>query len=506
MFRTGFARCPIDGEPLQALVADPLEGSTFADRYVIEELVGEGAMGRVYRARHQRVSRQFAIKVLFGDHATDPKMRERFAREAEAASRLQHPNVISVVDFGEHDSLLYLVMDFVEGRELEEVICQQGPLPTERVENLLRGLCAGLEHAHSEGLVHRDFKGTNVLLTTMNAVETPRIVDFGLAVMSEMMEADRITTQGIVFGTPAYMSPEQATGQEIDHLTDLFALGVVLYEMLAGVGPFEGSPIAIARQNITSLPPPIRERVPGLEVDPVLESVARKLMAKKPADRYQSGAEVIAALDAARRSEPARSLSPAAPRGDDGAGDAIDKVPATGRPIAGYLLAALIALIIVGGAGTMLWRTISEGGPEMAGVAIDAAAPEAPVDALEPAPPDAAAVEAATDAALAPDAGERARTGDRPRPDHRRPPPDRPDPAPEPAEEVDQATLLQLYNRVNRQIARLAAERGDAAARELWSAYESIVVNDAIRNPALRAQYMRQLRSLQSRVRRASAP
>lgn len=498
MFRTGFARCPIDGEPLQALVADPLEGSTFADRYVIEELVGEGGMGRVYRARHQRVSRQFAIKVLFGDHTTDPKMRERFAREAEAASRLHHPNVISVVDFGETTSLLYLVMDFVEGRELDEVIATEAPMAPARVENLLRQLCLGLDHAHAEGLVHRDFKGNNVILAGSGALETPKIVDFGLAVMSEMMEADRITTEGIVFGTPAYMSPEQATGQEIDHLTDLFAMGVVLYEMLAGVGPFEGSPIVIARQNITAPPPPIAARVPGLAVDPRLEAIAHRLMAKRPGDRYQSGAEVVAELERS----PAFHSVPAPPPPPEADTERVPARTEERRSILGYVVAAVIALIIVGGSGTMLWRTITEEdsaqaaavAPDAASFAPDAAAEKAATPVADAASPEPAQ-EAIDAAPVARAVSADARSPRRSR--HRRR--DRE----ETAEPVDQATLLQLYNRVNRQIRAYAAEHGEPAAARFWGDYESIAVNAAIRNPALRTQYMRKLRALQRRLRKA---
>jgi serine/threonine-protein kinase len=506
VFRTGFARCPIDGSALQSLLADPLEGSTFTDRYVIEELVGEGAMGRVYRARHQRVSRQFAIKVLFGDHTTDSKMRDRFAREAEAASRLHHPNVISVLDFGEHDSLLYLVMDFVEGPELDALIRQQAPLATERVENILWQLCLGLDHAHSEGLVHRDFKGANVIVAERNDEESPRIVDFGLAVMSEVVEADRITTEGIIFGTPAYMSPEQATGQEIDHLTDLFALGVVLYEMLAGVGPFEGSPIELARQNINADPPPVAERVPGLEVDPTLEAIALRLMSKKPGDRFQSAAEVIDALDDDRSVWPV-PVETASTLAETEASDAIapepsgelDEPPEQRRPIAGFIIAGLVALTVLGGAGALMIRTFTEEPtpePEPEPIAtadrqVDAAPTPTPaVDASAPvlAPIDAAPVRRP---AAKPDAAAKPAR-----------PVTRPDPKPPTnTEPITRASLTRLYNEVNRLIRAYTAEHGDAAARPLWRAYERIQIQDAIQKPEMGAETMRALRALRKRTR-----
>ena len=213
VFRSGFPRCPLDGAVLQTLSDDPLVGSVLAERYLIETLIGEGGMGRVYRARHMRMSRRFAIKVLFGDLAAEGKARSRFAREAESSSRLSHPNVVSVVDFGETDAgLLYLVMENIEGQELHRVVSREAPFTTARTLNLLRQLTRGLGHAHDRGLVHRDFKTENVLVTVDGEEEIARIVDFGLAVIGEMTTPEqRLTTDGMVLGTPAYMSPEHST-------------------------------------------------------------------------------------------------------------------------------------------------------------------------------------------------------------------------------------------------------------------------------------------------------
>jgi len=301
VFRAGFARCPLDGAALQSLVGDPLIGHLLADRYVIEELLGEGGMGRVYRARHMRMSRRFAVKVLFGDMAADAKARTRFSREAEAVSRLDHPNVLSVVDFGEtEEGLLYLVMDYIEGRELHQLLAQEAPLSAQRVLALLRQLCRGLAHAHERNLVHRDFKTENVVVTKGGDEEIAHIVDFGIAAVGEMMEPEqRLTTEGMVLGTPAYMSPEQSTGEEVDERSDLFSLGVMLYEMLCGRLPFDGSAVAIAKAHLAAEVPPIAVRVPGLRADPRLEAVAMRLMAKDPGDRFQTARAIIAHLDAA---------------------------------------------------------------------------------------------------------------------------------------------------------------------------------------------------------------
>ena len=299
VFRRGFPRCPLDGAVLQAVTDDPLIGHLLVERYRIEELLGEGGMGRVYLARHVRMSRRFAVKVLFGDLGADAKARARFSREADASSRLNHPNVLSVVDFGEtKQGLLYLVMDYIEGEELNQLMAREGPLATDRVLSLLRQLVRGLSHAHGRGLVHRDFKPENVLVTHDGHEDLARIVDFGIAVVGEMVDPEqRLTTEGMVLGTPAYMSPEQSTGEELDQRSDLFSLGVMLYEMLCGQLPFDGSPLAMAKANLGARVPRIAERVPGIAVDVRLEAAALTLMAKDPRERFQSASDVLTHLD-----------------------------------------------------------------------------------------------------------------------------------------------------------------------------------------------------------------
>jgi serine/threonine protein kinase len=297
-FRGNFTRCMRDGVPLVRTADDPLIGKTLADRYVIEALVGEGAMGLVYRAHHARLSRLFALKLMFGDVAADPSMRLRFAHEADAASRMSHPNVVSVLDFGKTENgLLYLAMEYAEGQTLAAMIRREGPLPEARVVNLARQMARGLGHAHRAGLVHRDFKPANVAATHgEDGRELVRILDFGLAIAEGDSRIGRLTEHGLVVGTPIYISPEQARDQMVDHRADLFALGVVMYEMLAGKPPFEGTSHEIARSNVTTTPPPIAQRNPAVRVSPELEAVIMKLMAKRPADRLQSADDVIAAL------------------------------------------------------------------------------------------------------------------------------------------------------------------------------------------------------------------
>lgn len=317
-FRSTFTRCPRDGSTLVWSVDDPLIGTTIADRYVIEALVGEGAMGMVYRAHHARLSRLFALKLMFGDVAAEAAMRMRFAQEADAASRFCHPNVVSVVDFGRTErGILYLAMEYVDGETLATIIRRQGPLDEHRVVALSRQMALGLGHAHHAGLVHRDFKPANVAIATGDdGSELARVLDFGLAISER--EGDRIgrlTEHGLVVGTPIYIAPEQAKDQAVDHRADLFALGVVMYEMLAGKTPFEGSGAEIARANVQQKPPAVSARNPHVQVTPELERIVFKLLEKRAADRYQSAEELIAALDAfaQRTRAPVQQAAVAAP-------------------------------------------------------------------------------------------------------------------------------------------------------------------------------------------------
>ena len=298
IYRNDFARCPIDGGAVETLVDDPLLGTTIGS-YLVEACIGEGSFGRVYRAHHARLERrQVALKVLLGDFAASLSMRLRFALEAEAASRLDHPNVASVVDFGKTpEGLLYLAMELVDGPTLLDVIEASGPLPLARVHRLAVQLCLGLGHAHQRGLIHRDFKPSNVIVVDRPTGEVARIVDFGLAIVEDAAgEAPRMTTAGTTMGTPAYAAPEQVLNAATDHRADLFALGVTLYEMLTGKVPFEGGALELMHQNATMPPPPISQRAPGVAVPPRVEALIHRLMQRRPEHRFTTAEEVIAEL------------------------------------------------------------------------------------------------------------------------------------------------------------------------------------------------------------------
>jgi serine/threonine-protein kinase len=264
-------------------------GSIVLDRYRVEQTLGEGAMGVVYRARHIRVGRTVAIKVLHPHMLREPGALDRFEREARLAARLHHPSVAAVLDF--EDGVM--VMEHAPGRPLAELIDR--PLPRERAIAIIRQLLVGLDHAHAMGLVHRDLKPENVMV---DEADRTCIVDWGIAVLREGSddETRRLTTQGLVLGTPMYMAPEQAKGEYVDHRCDLFALGVIAYQLLAGAPPFEGTGLEVIVANITQEPPSIAART-GVDVDAALEAFVRRLMARNAGERFASAWDALAELD-----------------------------------------------------------------------------------------------------------------------------------------------------------------------------------------------------------------
>jgi eukaryotic-like serine/threonine-protein kinase len=283
--------------------AQDLVGKVMMERYLIEAEIGSGAMGTVYRGRHIKVQRKVAIKVLHEDYARNQTMLARFRREAEAAARLSHPNLSGVLDLGETpDGHPLMVMDLVDGASLR--VLMEGSLARDRIINLVRQLLQGLDHAHAAGLVHRDLKPDNVIVELdHHGNEVPRIVDFGIAALrtEEAAAMSRLTETGTLLGTPLYMAPEQARGEEVDHRADLFALGVILFEMLSGTTPFAGSAMEIVIANMNEDIPPIAHRAPHANADPILELFMRRLAARDPGQRFASALEALAMLDLIER-------------------------------------------------------------------------------------------------------------------------------------------------------------------------------------------------------------
>ena len=287
---------PVARGPRTPVQVVDLIGTTIGGRYVIEQKLGIGSTGVVYRAHHTKLTRLFALKILHRGLLTDDNAVRRFEREAQLAGALSHPNVVSVVDVGTADGVPYLAMEHAEGVSLASLIAA-GPMRPARVIDLLRQLCFGLTHAHERDIIHRDLKPENVIVETADDVETPRIADFALAVLRETGEQERLTAAGVVLGTPAYMAPEHASGGALDHRADLYALGVIAYQMMTGVLPFTGSNVEIAMASFKDPPPAMSTRVPGLVVDPLLEALTRALLEKKPDARPRDANEVRKLLD-----------------------------------------------------------------------------------------------------------------------------------------------------------------------------------------------------------------
>ncbi|HLU69019.1 MAG TPA: serine/threonine-protein kinase [Kofleriaceae bacterium] len=297
VFRQVFRRCPADGAVLDEIGEEPLLGAVLGGRYLIQSLIGEGGMGRVYFATDETGTGRFAIKVLYGELTAEPRQYERFVREAARAASFEHPNLVRVLDFGSTSGgQPYAVMEHVPGASLSRIIRSGGPLPRERIIPLLGDLCRALAYVHGRGIIHRDVKTGNVLVTDMAGRESAKLFDFGIA-MDLSGNEERLTTARHAIGTLSYMSPERALGETFDHRADLFSLGVVLYQMLAGERPFPGPPMMAAVQSMTTRPPRVAERVPGVEVDPALEAISLRLMARDPGERYQSAEEVLRALE-----------------------------------------------------------------------------------------------------------------------------------------------------------------------------------------------------------------
>ena len=302
------ARCPHDRTELLDIADEPegfvlerdqlqrLDGVKAADsRFTILEKIGQGGWGGVYKAYQHSTRREVALKVLRKDVAQDNQARRRFHREAEAVSKLKHPNTVTVFDFGETaDGLLFIAMEYVEGRSLDAVIREEGPLTPLRTVRIARQVALSLFEAHNKGIVHRDIKPPNVMLTSHgDGTEFVKVLDFGVAKLASVESA--LTSTGSTFGTPEYMSPEQVQSKDVDHRSDLYALGVVMYEMLSGKPPFTGnSAVTVALSHIRKRPPPIR---PGKGLPRPLLGLLKRLLAKSPVDRPASAQHAARELE-----------------------------------------------------------------------------------------------------------------------------------------------------------------------------------------------------------------
>ncbi|MDP9067733.1 MAG: Stk1 family PASTA domain-containing Ser/Thr kinase [Actinomycetota bacterium] len=263
------------------------EAKTYGQRYEVIERVGVGGMAEVYRARDGLLGREVAVKVLSDRLSTDQSFVERFRREAQAAANLSHPNIVSLYDYGSDDGANFIVMELIDGRGLEAVIAQEGPLLPERAAEIASDVARALERAHNTGLVHRDVKPSNIMITSYGQT---KVTDFGIA--RALGDGDQTMTQtGMVIGTASYLAPEQAQGNPVDVRSDVYALGCVLFEMLTGRAPFTGdTPLSIAYKHVRETPQKPSDLNP--DVPDALDAIALKALAKNPDNRYQTAREM----------------------------------------------------------------------------------------------------------------------------------------------------------------------------------------------------------------------
>jgi eukaryotic-like serine/threonine-protein kinase len=284
-------------------VSDSLIDTLFDGRYRIKRKLGAGGMADVYLAEDQELGRRVAIKILNGRHANDDQFIERFRREAKNAAALNHPNIVSIYDRGEAEDTYYIAMEFLDGRTLKELVVSRGAAPINVAIEYARQILSALRFAHRHGIVHRDIKPHNVLVDAEGRV---KVTDFGIA----RAGTSQMTETGSIVGTAQYLSPEQARGGEVDPRSDLYSLGVVLYELLTGKTPFDGeTPVEIAMKHLSNAPKPPSKLRP--DIPPELDKVVLRALAKDPNDRYQSADEMEADLERVARGAPVSAATAA---------------------------------------------------------------------------------------------------------------------------------------------------------------------------------------------------
>jgi len=296
--------CPHDGSPTEegapeqiAAVVDPLLGRVIDGRYRVEKMIGEGGMGVVYLITHAVLGKRMALKVLRGDMARDSDVVQRFMQEAQSATSIGHQNIIDISDFGRlPDGSVYFVMEFLDGQSLSKMISRGGSIPTVTAVHVVRQIASALDGAHMRGIVHRDLKPDNIYLIKQgNDPNFVKVLDFGIAKVGGA--SSKLTKTGMIFGTPHYMSPEQAAGQSVDQRTDIYALGVIMYEMFTGRVPFDGDTfMGILSKHMFEQPKPPSE-ISGTTGLGAIEDIILHALEKKPEHRYNGMTDLIADLD-----------------------------------------------------------------------------------------------------------------------------------------------------------------------------------------------------------------
>jgi hypothetical protein len=302
--------------PAHSRGADPLVGRIVADRYRIVSLLGRGGMGVVYKVEHIHIGKLMAMKLLSGELSRDPVLVRRFRAEAKAISKLAHPNTVQIFDFGESARLVYLVMEYLPGKDLGAIITAEGALPFPRAARICAQVAASVGEAHDRGIVHRDIKPENVMvLDTSRQRDFAKVLDFGIAKLRDAEDVASSTSPGNIVGTPYYMAPEQIRADSIDARADIYALGAVLYKALTGVPPFQsGTPMGVLTMHLTQPLVPMQERVPKIVLPPQAEAIVARALQKDPARRYQTMEELREALLGALREDGDGEPTPSATR------------------------------------------------------------------------------------------------------------------------------------------------------------------------------------------------
>ncbi len=278
---------------------DPLIGTVLEGRYRLLDVLGLGGVGVVYRAEHLKLKRQVAVKLLQSEYAENDLLRKRFEREATALAALSHPHIITVTDYGISEHGPFLAMELVEGKTLGELLKTKGALRPGRAMAIAKQMLEAVAFAHSQKLIHRDLKPSNIFLQGLpDGQYHVRVLDFGLAkfLAGEGESGAVLTKTGAVIGTPGYMAPEQGVGGEVDARTDVYALGILIYEMMTGQRPFIGEPSDLLRQHLLDPVPAFRESMPEIRPMPEVEALVQKAMSKQPEERFADAGEMLQAL------------------------------------------------------------------------------------------------------------------------------------------------------------------------------------------------------------------
>lgn len=278
---------------------DSLLGSVVEGRYRLVDILGLGGVGVVYRAEHIKLGRMVAVKLLQSEYAENELLRKRFEREATALAALSHPHIVTVTDYGISENGPFLVMELVEGKTLGELVKTKGALRPGRALAIARQMLEAVAYAHSHNLIHRDLKPNNIFLQALpDGGYHVQVLDFGLAkfLAGEGEGSAALTKTGAVIGTPGYMAPEQGVGGEVDARTDVYALGILIYEMMTGKRPFTGEPSDLLRQHLLDPVPTFRESMPEVRPMPEVEALVHKAMSKAPEERFSDAGEMLRAL------------------------------------------------------------------------------------------------------------------------------------------------------------------------------------------------------------------